>query len=204
MSRLWSRKLLHDSRQAASLWRVMFVPALRTMLAAYLMAGTRETDLGSSSIFFAFRPPFFASSSSRRFLRSSFSIQPPYFELLPSSMTSLTLLYAAVSRTGFVAVSSPRPSAVAPLRTPFMAVVSHVHAAPWPSARPVVFSASEVREPAASEAALYAERARFTDSLSENWCALDASALVDSFHSLEALNSFWSVSVKTCQGDLSP
>ena len=35
-------------------------------------------------------------------------------------------------------------------------------------------------------------------------CAEEARALVLSFHSLEALNSDLSVSVKTCQGDLSP
>ena len=166
--------------------------------------GDKDTDFGSSSSFTTLRFPSFASFCSLNFLRSSFSTQPPYFELLPSSMTSLTCLKAAVSRTGLVAVSSPRPTAFAPCRTPRTTGVSQVHAALEPMARPVVFSADEARVPAASEAAEYAARARFTDSLSLNWCAEEARALVDSFHSFDALNSFCRVSVKTCHGVLSP
>lgn len=123
-------------------------------------------------------------------------------------MTSLTpptaVLYTSVSLTGFVAAAIPLPVALTPARTPFTTGVSQVHAAPWPSAFPVVLIADEVVEAAVPDAAEYAARAFFTDSLSVNWCAEDAKALVDSFHSLEALNSLRKVSVNTCQGVLSP
>lgn len=69
---------------------------------------------------------------------------------------------------------------------------------------PVLLSADVVVDDAAPEAAEYAARALLTDSFSVNWCAEDAIALVDSFHSLEALNSDCRVSVKTCHGDLFP
>lgn len=69
---------------------------------------------------------------------------------------------------------------------------------------PVLLSADVVVEDAAPEAAEYAARALLTDSFSVNWCAEDAIALVDSFHSLEALNSDCRVSVNTCHGDLFP
>ena len=79
-----------------------------------------------------------------------------------------------------------------------------VHAAPWPTALPVFLRTDAVPEVAAPEAALYAALALLTDSFSVNWLAEDASCFVDSFHSFEALNSVFNVSVKTCQGDLFP
>jgi len=102
----------------------------------------RGAYLGSSSIFSAGVAPgvpavFCASSaslSSLCFRLSSFSTHPPYRELLPSSITSLTpptaLLKALVSRTGRVAFSIPLPVALTPVLTPFTTVLSHVHAAP--------------------------------------------------------------------------
>lgn len=62
----------------------------------------------------------------------------------------------------------PLPVAATPDRTPLTTDVSHVQAAPFPSALPVPFRAEEVVDVAAPEAALYAALARLTDSFSVN------------------------------------
>ena len=140
------------------------------------------------------------SRSSRLRLRSSFSIQPPYRELLPSSTASLIVLKASDSLTGLVAFSTPRPAALTPFRTPCTADVSQVHAAPDPTALAVPFSALAAVE----VAACCASRARLTPSDSVNWLTEEPSCFVDSFHSFEALNSEERVSLNTCHGVLSP
>ena len=147
-------------------------------LCKILMRGEAQeaTYFGSSSSLAAdfTRPPpiSLSSRSSLCFRLSSFSTHPPYLELLPSSMTDLTVptvfLYAAVSRTGFVAISIPLAVTLTPLLTPLTTDVSHVQAAPCPMALPVDLRAEVVADDAVPEAAVYAARARLIDSFSVN------------------------------------
>jgi len=93
---------------------------------------------------------------------------------------------------------------LAPFRTPFMTGVSQVQVAPLATAPAVVLTTVAAVEDTAPVVASYASLAFRTRSLSTKSWADEAMALVDSFHSLDSLNSCCIVSMKTCHGVLSP